>query len=280
MIKFGPSGRSDEDNEKKLSTEDFAKKLYDNGLTTCEYPLTYGTNISDERAKEIGDAFKAYNISLSVHAPYYINFATQDLTKLGATINYLLESVKKAKVMGSDRVVFHTGSLVGQTREEALKNTINGVKMFLEEMDKLGIEDIYICPETMGKHGQLGTPEEVAEICKLDDRIIPTIDFGHINAYTLGELKTKEHFENILDLFINKLNKNEIHIHFSRIEFTNKGEKKHLNFSSDSEFGPDYKLFIEALSKYKDKNIRVISESAGEQTKDSKIMLQYYKNVF
>lgn len=280
MINFGPSGRSDEENEKKLSAIDFAKKLFENGLTTCEYPLTYGTNISDEKAKEIGDAFKTYNISLSVHAPYYINFATQDENKLMASIGYLMESVKKAVVMGADRVVFHTGSLVGQTREDALKNTIKGVKLFLDELDKQNIKGVYICPETMGKHGQLGTPEEVASLCELDERIIPTIDFGHINAYTLGELRTEEQYAKILKLFIEELKKNEIHIHFSRIEYSSKGEKKHLNFSSDAEYGPDYKIFLKALSKYKEKNIRVISESAGEQTKDSKIMLQYYKNVF
>ena len=181
-----------------------------------------------------------------------------------------------ARNLGADRVVFHPGSLTNQTREQAVENTIKNLKQFVSLMDEQGIHDCYICPETMGKHGQIGTWQEVARMCELDDRIIPCLDFGHINAFTLGGLDSVEKYHEILDVFINKLQKKEIHVHFSRIEFTQKGEKKHLVLSDESDFGPDYTQMLDAMKNY-DANFRIISESNGAQTIDSKKMKEYYK---
>ena len=213
---------------------------------------------------------------MSVHAPYYINFASSDEAKLQNTFGYLMDSVLKAREIGADRVIFHPGSLTGQSREVALENTLKNLKRFIGLMDERGINDVYICPETMGKHGQVGTWEEVAKMCELDDRIIPCIDFGHINAFTLGMLDNVDKFKEILNKFVIELNKKEIHIHFSRIEFTPKGEKKHLTLDDESEFGPDYKLMIDAMSEF-NANFRVISESQGTQSRDANKMLKYLK---
>lgn len=274
MVIFGPSGSCNEVSSNKMKRAEQAKFLRDLELEAYEYPFTYGVNMADATKEELISEFK--NFKLSVHAPYYINFASNDEAKIQNTFGYLMDSVLKAKEIGADRVIFHPGSLTGQSREVALHNTLKNLKRFLALMDEKGIHDVYICPETMGKHGQVGTWEEVAKMCELDERIIPCIDFGHINAFTLGELNNINKFNEILNRFVNELNKKEIHIHFSRIEYTGKGEKKHLTLEDTSEFGPDYKLMIDALSAY-DANFRVISESQGTQSRDANKMLNYYK---
>ena len=119
----------------------------------------------------------------------------------------------------------------------------------------------------------------VVEMCKISQRLIPTIDFGHINAFTGGGLISKESFSNIIEKFVVELGKKEIHIHFSKIEYGGKGEIKHLTFETDPGFGPDERFMIQALVDY-DANFRVVSESAGTQDIDSKIMLDYYKKGF
>lgn len=279
MIEFGTSGVADGMRDLKDYYE-IARALKEQGLTCFEYPLTYGTNISDEKCFEIGRSFREHGIKLSVHAPYYINFASPDNAAIQKTFSYLYNSMKKAKSMGADRVVFHPGSLTKQSREIAVANVLKNLKSFIEVIDgDEAVEGVLICPETMGKHGQIGTPEEVVEMCKISKRIIPTIDFGHINAFTNGELKEIINFEEIVKLFVEDLEIKEIHIHFSKIEYGQKGEIKHLTFASDPGFGPSEKYMVNALKKY-DANYRVISESAGTQDIDAKIMLDYYKKGF
>ncbi len=281
MIDFGPAGMSNDACMQKLTLEEYLDNITSLGLTSYEYPLTYGTNISDNSAKKIGELFANKKIKASVHAPYYINFSSSEPEKIEASINYLLSSIRKAKLMGADRVVFHPGSLTKQTREVALNNCINNLKLFLERLEKdEDLKGIYVCPETMGKHGQIGSWREVLLMCKLSDRFIPTIDFGHINAFTGGTLNTKEKFTEIINAFV-ECGKTAIHIHFSQIEYGEKGELKHLTFQDGSKFGPSYINFLDGIKPFKDTvDIRVISESAGTQEKDSKIMLDYYKKGF
>ncbi len=279
MIEFGTSGVAVGMGDLK-GYDEIAKALKEMGLTCFEYPLTYGTNISDEKCEEIGNMFREYGIKLSVHAPYYINFASPDELSVQKTFSYLYNSMKKAKCMGADRVVFHPGSLTKQEREVAVSNVLKNLKSFIEQIDGDELVDgVLLCPETMGKHGQIGTPKEVAEMCKISPRFIPTIDFGHINAFTNGELKETKSFEEVLKIFVEDLGIKEIHIHFSKIEYGLKGEIKHLTFATDPGFGPSEKNMVDSLKKY-DANYRVISESAGTQDIDAKIMLDYYKKGF
>lgn len=279
MVYFGPSGASEEVVEEKMNKKTQAEYLKSLGLTAYEHPFTFGVRITPKTQDELKDYFINSGIKISIHAPYYINFASSDDVQILKSNKYLLDSVIKAREIGADRVIFHPGSLTGQDREVALQNILNSLTDFVKLLDENNIHDVYICPETMGKHGQLGTVEEVAKMCAIDDRIIPCIDFGHINAFTLGELKNEQKYDEIFNLFINKLNKKQIHIHFSRIEFTNKGEKRHLNLNDDSEFGPDYKQMLKSLKKF-DAEVRIISESAGCQTTDSAILLNFYKKLF
>lgn len=279
MVFFGPSGACNEVQELKLTKENHAKMLKSLELNAFEYPFTYGVRITDASAKDMLNHFSNNGIKLSVHAPYYINFGSGDEVQILKSNKYLLDSLLKAKEIGADRVIFHPGSLTGQTREVALDNCLKALSNFVKIMDENKIYDMFICPETMGKHGQLGTVEEVYKMCEIDKRIIPCLDFGHINAFTLGELDRKEKYDAIFDLFINKLEKKEIHIHFSRIEFTQKGEKKHLNLEDEVEYGPDYTQMLESLARF-DANVRVISESSGKQTRDSVILKEYFKKVF
>lgn len=274
MVIFGPAGSCDEVVESKMKRPAQAQFLREMGLKAYEHPFTFGVNINEQTKQDLIQEFGDFK--LSVHAPYYINFASDDEEKLMKTNGYLMDSVLKAREIGADRVVFHPGSLTGQTREQALSNTLKNLKNFVALMDERNIHDVYICPETMGKHGQVGTWEEVAKMCEIDERIIPCLDFGHINAFTLGGLDSLSAIEEIIKKFVVELKKKEIHIHFSRIEYTSKGEKKHLILDDPSDFGPDYKMMIDILKKY-DANYRVISESQGTQSRDSYKMLEYYK---
>ncbi len=142
------------------------------------------------------------------------------------------------------------------------------------------LDGIYLCPETMGKQMQIGTYEEVLEICKANPHLIPTFDFGHINALTGGTLKTKDDFKKILERSIEVIGyekTNICHIHFSKIQYGDKGEIRHLNFD-DTIYGPEFEPLAQALIEL-NLHPRVISESNGHMAEDAAEMQRIYQKI-
>ena len=152
---------------------------------------------------------------------------------------------------------------------------------FANNLEEQGLlEGIYLCPETMGKSQQIGTYEEVLQICAGNKHLIPTFDFGHINALTQGSLKTKQDFLNILNRSIEVIGYEKTanaHIHFSKIQYGEKGEIRHLNFD-DNLYGPNFEPLAEALIEL-NLHPRIMSESAGHQSQDAKEMKNIYENL-
>ncbi|MBQ2266724.1 MAG: TIM barrel protein, partial [Clostridia bacterium] len=196
------------------------------------------------------------------------------------SINYILASARAVNAMGGDRIIVHTGSCGKITREEALVLAKDTMALSQKALDDEGLSNIHICPETMGKVNQLGTLYEVLELCKIDERIIPCIDFGHLNARDLGILKDKNDFENILLEIKNQLGEyrfKNFHSHFSKIEYTTGGEKRHLTFE-DEVYGPNFEPLMELVVKY-GLNPTFVCESAGTQAEDAKSMKDYYLSL-
>ena len=132
----------------------------------------------------------------------------------------------------------------------------------------------------MGKVNQLGNVEEVIKLCQIDERILPTLDFGHINAQSLGKYNTKESIKSIFDLIENKLGyerAKNFHAHYSRIEYTRAGEKKHHTMA-ETEYEPDFEPIAELIAE-RNYTPRIICESAGTQTKDACSMQKIYKEL-
>ena len=276
--KFGPAGNSQSFTDMKykgtMQVPEYIEKM---GLDAYEYQCGRGVNIGEDKAREFGELAHSKGITLSLHAPYYISMSSVEEEKRNNSINYILASAKAVNAMGGNRIIVHTGSCGKITREYALELAIDTMKKAIDALDNEGLHNVRICPETMGKMNQLGTLDEVMALCKLDERLLPCIDFGHINARTLGGLKTKEDFESILNTIENELGASrlrEFHSHFSKIEYTDGGEKKHLTFE-DNVFGPDPTLLMELIAK---RNLEptIICESAGTQAEDAKFMRNLY----
>lgn len=278
MIKFGPSGNSEAFHNAGFSGSSYsATWVKDLGLDAFEYSFGRGVNLSEQKAIEIGENFKNAGVEISVHCPYFINFAGVDEQKVENSYGYVLNSLKMGKLMGAKRAVFHPGAQGKLNREEAVKLTIERLKILADKIYEQGYSDMIICPETMGKSAQIGTVSEVVEFCKIAPFYYPCVDFGHVNSLYQGSLKSTQDFLSILNelesgLGFDKLNK--MHVHFSKIMYSLKGEVKHLTFE-DNEFGPNPKNFIEAI-KIKGISPYVISESAGTQDIDAKTMKDLY----
>lgn len=281
MIKFGQSGNSDAFFEAGYSrSEESAKWVKEHGLDCFEYSFGRGVNIKDEKAQEIGKAFRESGIEISVHAPYFINLSNEDDEMVKKSFMYIIESAKKCKLMGGRRVVFHPATQGKAEREKAVELAKKRFNTLTEIIYKENLQDVRFCPETMGKLGQIGTIEEIAEFCKTDKVFYPCIDFGHVNAREQGSLKNESDYETRIAYMIEQLGIEKVqtlHIHFSKIEYTLKGELRHLTFE-DKVFGPEFYPLAKVIKRLKLEPY-IVSESAGTQDKDAMEMKKIYTRL-
>ncbi len=281
MVKFGPAGNC------KTFYEDGYKKtlqapmwLKEKGLDAYEYSFGKGFTLPDDTAIAIGEEMKKYGITISVHAPYYINFATPLDENAEKSYGYVLESLRKLSLLGGTRLVVHPASQGKMERDEAVELCKKRLRILKDKIIEAGYNDMYICLETMGKSAQIGTYEEILDFCTIYDKYIPTFDFGHINALTQGTLKTKEDFKKIIDRSIEVIGRertNIAHIHFSKIEYTAKGEVKHLTLE-DTVYGPDFEPLAKVLKEY-GLSCTVISESKEYMGRDAQILKEIYMSI-
>ena len=277
MIRFGPAGNSNSFYEQghKKTTEAFAwiKRM---GLDAFEYSFGRGVQLSQATAEAIGEAAAKEGVFLSVHGPYYINLATEDADKAEANVRYLTKSVQAAQWMGAKRVVFHPGSPGGAAREEAFAR-VKAALSAVAEMLGGALDAVTLCPETMGRPKQIGSLGETIELCRLDSRFVPTLDFGHLHARGKGAIKTEQDYADILDEMEKALGKERakrFHVHFTHIQYTDSGEKMHRTFA-DEGYGPEFAPLARQIIRRGMEPV-MICESQGTMAEDAAEMKHIY----
>ena len=281
MIKFGPSGNSESFYaEGNAHTEQAPAYVKARGLDCFEYSFGRGVRMSEDKAISIGEAFASENIEISVHAPYFINFANPDDEMAAKSYNYVLESAEKCRLMGGKRIVFHPATQGKLTRFEAVALTEKRLQTLREYIYLNDMQDLTFCPETMGKSAQIGTIEEITQFCKIDKVFTPCVDFGHVNAREQGSLKTADDYLRRLEYMLNELGYERMkhfHVHFSKIMYSGKGEVKHLTFA-DELYGPEFEPLAVALKSLQLEPY-IICESDGTQAEDAAQMKNFYANL-
>lgn len=277
--RFGPGGNSEAFNALYKGKTLLAPKwVADMGLDAYEYEAGQGIAAGPEMLRAIGlEAAKA-GIYLSFHAPYFISLSSTDPQKRLNSVDYIEKSLYAASCLGADIIVVHTGSAGKIPREQAMAYAAQTLSVLLESVDFRGVR---VGLETMGKKNQLGTLDEVLELCRLDSRLVPVVDFGHLNARDCGGVfRTKDDYKRVFDKIAQACTDDvarHLHCHFSRIEYTEGGEKRHKTFS-DKEWGPDFEPLMEVLAQWR-LAPTLICESAGTQAHDALSMKQYYQSL-
>ena len=276
---FGPGGNSE---AFKLaggkSTIDAPRWLSSIGLDAYEYEAGNGIASSPATLKLIGKEAEKHNIKVSFHTPYFISLSGIDPEKRLKSVKYIEDSLNAAKLLGAGTIVVHTGSAAKISRDEAMRLAADTLITTLKSVDTHGIK---IGLETMGKINQLGTLEEVLELCRIDSTFVPVVDFGHMNARECGNVfNSADDYMRVFDKIDRALGADvasNLHCHFSKIEWTSAGEKRHLTFE-DSIYGPSFEPLIEVIAK-NSLTPTIISESAGTQSDDALTMKKYYEEL-
>ncbi len=245
------------------------------GLDAYEFEAGNGLRAGEEILRRIGAAAREHGVAMSFHAPYYISLSGVEIEKRLKSIEYIRASLNAAELLGANIIVVHTGSAAKIERREAMRLCADTLYKTLEELPDNGV---LIGLETMGKKNQLGTLEEVIELCQIDRRLAPVVDFGHLNARNCGEaFHTAEDYRRVFDRIGDALGDAvacNLHCHFSKIEYTAAGEKKHLTFA-DNVYGPSYEPLAETIAEMH-LTPTIICESDGTMAEDALLMKQAY----
>ena len=274
---FGPGGNSEAFHKTKYKTEDAPIWLAEMGLDAYEYEAGRGITSSDAALLKLGACAKANGIYLSVHAPYFISLSGVVPETRYKSIGYIADSLRAATLLGADTIVIHSGSAAKISRGEAMSLARDTLERVIEEV---GDVDVRLGLETMGKLNQLGTLDEVIELCKTHPKYHPVVDFGHLNARENGLFTDADSYRRVFDAIGFALGTEyakTLHCHFSKIEYTSAGEKKHLTFA-DEIYGPRFEPLIEAIAR-ESLAPRIICESAGTMAEDALEMKKYYYSI-
>ena len=277
--KFGPGGNSDDFRLAGFtSTLDAPMWLSSIGLDAYEYEAGNGLAAGPSTLAAIGRRASECGIKMSYHTPYFISLSGVIEEKRLKSIEYIKQSVEAARLLGAGTIVVHSGSCAKISRDQAMRLASDTLARTAASIETYGIK---IGLETMGKINQLGTLDEVLELCRIDSCFVPVVDFGHLNARDLGGVfKTADDYLRVFDKISSRMDSfiaENLHCHFSKIEYTAAGEYKHLTFE-DEVFGPAYEPFMEAIVRGK-LSPTVICESTGTQSRDALAMKTLYSSM-
>lgn len=273
---FGPGGNGDlfykEGGKSTVQSPGWVKRY---GLDAFEYEAGNGISAGEASLRAVGEKAREHGIRMSLHTPYFISLSGVVEEKRLKSIEYIQKSLWAAELLGAETIVIHSGSAAKITREEAMslsKDTLEKVA------EAVGATPIRLGIETMGKINQLGTLDEVIEQCKVAPIYAPVVDFGHLNARNVGgAFPDVDSYRRVFDRIATELGDEiarHLHCHFSKIEYTGAGEKKHLTFADES-FGPVFEPLAEAIVR-EGVFPTIICESDGTQAEDA----LYMKNAY
>jgi deoxyribonuclease-4 len=262
--RFGPAGVPPTFKIMKAGLADVPRLLREEGLDAFEYQaVRWGAKpqIKREDAEKLGLEAEKNDVLLSLHGSYFINFSGEKGI-VEASKRRLIACATAAEWMNAYVVVFHPGFYGNKTQREVFNNCLQALKEVVEALNAIGIKNVKIGPETMGRSYQFGNFDDTLNLCQQVERTQLVIDWAHLHARDGGLFKTVEDFRKIVEEAERRLGAEAVkgmHCHFSKIEFTAKGEKRH-HVMDDANYGPDFTMFARVIVEFKLKPV-IISES-------------------
>ncbi|NLI93264.1 MAG: TIM barrel protein [Peptococcaceae bacterium] len=227
-LKFGTAGVPL--SAKEGSTEAGVRRVRELGLDAMEVEFVHGVRMREEKAFLVRKVAEETQVSLSCHAPYYINLNSNEEEKVIASKTRIVQTAQIAECLGAGSIVFHPAFYSENSSDAVLKKVVKELSDVREELDQKG-NKVILRPETTGKPTQFGDLEETIQISKEILGVLPCIDFSHLHARSNGLYNSYDEFCSILDKAAEGLGQvwvENAHFHISGIEYGPKGEKKHL----------------------------------------------------
>ena len=245
--RFGPAGKP---HGFKGKSVDIPVYLHKEGLEAFEYQAVRMVKIGEEDAGALGLKARDFDVWLSLHSPYAINLCG-NREVVEASKRRLLASLKASYWMGARIAVFHPGFYGRLSSKEAVKACAKAMEEVLEEAKAEGVRGVYLGPETTGKVRQVGSIDEVIELCESVDSAKPVVDWAHIHARGMGSIKGKDDYLKIMEAIERRLGSEalkSLHCHYTPVEFGRGGEVRH-RCMDEVGYGPSFNFLAEIIAE-------------------------------
>lgn len=248
--------------------------LSEMNLDGMEMEFVHGVRISDTNKTVVKNKSKQKNFALTAHAPFYINLNSPEPEKIDASVQRIIETVNVANEVNAYSITFHAAFYMGKDKEFVYSMVKDSIKKVCEATEG---SNVWIRPETTGKATQWGDLEEIIKLSNDFERVLPCVDFSHLHARTAGKYNTYDEFCRIFEDMGKKIGQyslDNFHAHLAGIEYTQKGEKKHLNLE---ESDMNYKELLKAMKEFDIKGVLVCESPNIED--DALLLKQYYQSL-
>jgi len=249
-LRFGTSGIPPE--VRGLGYFAALKLLHSKGLHALELEFVHHIHLHEDTAMLLGKLASKLGISISAHAPYYINLASLEKPKFHASINRIIKTCVITKKAQGHSVVFHAGFYQGRDSKDVYSDIAKAIERIQGELIKQDVV-IWLRPETTGKQTQFGNLKELIRLSQEFEMVLPCVDFSHLHARSVGDFNSVREWEEVMEELRSEIPKekrilNRMHIHISGIEYGKKGERRHIPLELAK---LKYHQLIEVLKKYK-----------------------------
>lgn len=244
------------------------------GLDAMELEFVRGVRYNEERAEQAREAAQTLDVALTAHGPYYINLNAASEEQRAGGREMVLETARAARAYGAKSVTFHAGSMSNGDPHAAYRRVRRELEILVQELRKEG-NSVQVRPELTGKSAQFGTIEDLISLSRAIPGVFPCIDIAHFHARTNGGMNTYKEFCELFEELKEQLGKqalSDLHMHVSGIEYTEKGERRHLTLD-ESDF--DYRAFLRALKEFNAQGI-VVCESPNLEGDALMLKRAYY----
>lgn len=226
---FGTSGIPA--STKKPRTEEGVRRVAELRLAAMEIEFVRGVNLDEGQARRIGGTAADAGVTLSVHAPYYINLNAKDPEKIESSKRRIVDSAHRGAALGARNIVFHPGHYLDDTPPATYRKIRAGVRDVIEELGESGVRNVVLRPETTGRPSAFGSLDEILRLSSEVPGVLPCVDFSHLHARYGDAANDYDAFSRVLERIGKTLGKaalGDMHMHLSGIEYTDKGERRHV----------------------------------------------------
>ncbi len=246
------------------------------GLDGIELEFVRGVTMNPQTQQMVKELSAKLGLILTAHGPYYINLNAQEKPKYHASIKRILDTAFVCNTCGGYSITFHAAYYMGQDKEDVYQKVKTALKEIVATLKSQNVE-IWIRPELTGKPTQWGDLDELIRISKDVEMVLPCIDFAHLHARSVGKWNTYDEFCRVFEKIGNELGEyalKNFHAHIAGIEYTLKGERKHLELE---ESDMDYKNLMKAFRDFDIKGV-IVCESPNIET-DALLLKNTYKLI-
>ena len=248
--------------------------LKEMNLDGTELEFVHGVRMSDDNRIFVKEMAK--NFVITAHGPFYINLNSKEEEKIEASVQRIIDTAAVAAQAGAFSITYHAAFYMGGDKETVFEQVKTQTKRIIDILENEKIK-VWVRPETTGKATQWGDIDEIINLSKEFEQVLPCVDFSHLHARSAGEYNTYDEFSKVLEKMGNNIGQyalENFHGHLAGIEYTAKGEKQHLNLENSD---MNYKDLIKVMKEFGVKGALVCESPNIED--DCKLLKNYYESL-